>query len=55
MFYEISGPDEASKYLENLILGQRLRKISSAILCLATDDAEEVLESMIINNENLWN
>lgn len=41
-FYGISGIDEASEYLENPILGQRLREVSNAILSLDTDDAVEV-------------
>lgn len=42
MFYGISGPGEASEYLEDPILGQRLREVSNAILSLATSDAVEV-------------
>lgn len=41
-FYGISGAEEASEYLENPILGQRLREVSNAILNLPTDDAIEV-------------
>lgn len=41
-FYGISGPKEASEYLEDPILGQRLREISNVILNLATDDAVAV-------------
>lgn len=41
-FYGISGPKEASEYLEDPILGQRLREISNVILNLATDDAVTV-------------
>lgn len=41
-FYGISGPEEASEYLEDPILGQRLREISNVILNLATDDAVAV-------------
>lgn len=41
-FYGISGTEEASEYLKDPILGQRLREISNAILNLATDDAVEV-------------
>lgn len=42
-FYGISGTEEASEYLEDPILGQRLREVSNAILNLATSDAVEVL------------
>lgn len=45
-FYGISGTEEASEYLEDPILGQRLREISNVILNLATDDAVEVLGSI---------
>lgn len=41
-FYGISGTEEASEYLEDPILGQRLREASKAILDLATCDAVEV-------------
>lgn len=41
-FYGISGAEETSKYLENPILGQRMREVSNAILNLSTDDAVEV-------------
>lgn len=41
-FYGISGTEEASEYLEDQILGQRLREVSNAILNLPTDDAVEV-------------
>lgn len=41
-FYGISGTEEASEYLEDPILGQRLREASKAILDLATYDAVEV-------------
>lgn len=41
-FYGISGPEEASEYLEDPILGQRLREVSNTILSLATSDAVEV-------------
>lgn len=41
-FYGISGTEEASEYLEDPILGQRLREVSNAILNLATSDAVEV-------------
>lgn len=41
-FYGISGAEEASEYLEDTILGQRLREVSNAILNLATDDAIKV-------------
>ena len=41
-FYGLSGTDEALAYIENPILGQRLREVSSAILNLATDNAVEV-------------
>ncbi len=45
-FYGISGPEEASEYLEDPILGQRLREISNVILNLATDDAVAVFGSI---------
>lgn len=41
-FYGISGPEEASEYLEDPILGQRFREISNVILNLTTDDAVAV-------------
>lgn len=41
-FYGISGPEEASEYLKDPILGSRLREVSNAILNLATCDAVEV-------------
>lgn len=41
-YYGISGTEEASEYLANPILGQRLRELSNAILNLATDDAVEI-------------
>ena len=41
-FYGISGTEEASEYLEDPILGQRLREVSNTILNLATCDAIEV-------------
>lgn len=41
-YYGISGTEEASEYLEDTILGQRLREVSNAILNLATDDAIKV-------------
>lgn len=41
-FYGISGTEEASEYLEDPILGSRLREVSNAILNLATDDAVEI-------------
>lgn len=41
-FYGISGAEEVSEYLEDTILGQRLREVSNAILNLATDDAIKV-------------
>lgn len=41
-FYGISGPEEASEYLEDPILGQRLRDVSNTILNLTTCDAVEV-------------
>lgn len=42
-FDGISGIDEASEYLEDSILGQRLRDVSNAILNPATGDAVKVL------------
>ena len=45
-FYGISGTKEASEYLEDPILGQRLREISNVILNLATDDAVAVFGSI---------
>lgn len=45
-FYGISGPEEASEYLEDPILGQRLREISNVILNLATDDAVAVFRGI---------
>lgn len=41
-FYGLSGIDEASEYLNNPILGQRLREDSMAILKLPTNNAREV-------------
>lgn len=41
-FYGISGTEEAAAYLENHILGQRLREVCEVILDLSTNDAEEV-------------
>lgn len=41
-FYGISGTEEAAAYLENPVLGQRLREVSNVILNLATDDAVKV-------------
>lgn len=41
-FYGLSGTEEASEYLEDPILGQRLREVSNTILNLATCDAVEV-------------
>lgn len=41
-FYGISGTEEASEYLKDPILGQRLREVCAAILDLSTDDAVEV-------------
>lgn len=41
-FYGISGPEESLEYLEDPILGQRLREVSNTILNLATCDAVEV-------------
>lgn len=41
-FYGISGTEEASEYLKDPILGQRLREVCAAILDLPTDDAVEV-------------
>ncbi len=45
-FYGISGIEEASEYLNNPILAQRLREVSDAILILSTDDAVEVFGSI---------
>ena len=42
-FYGISGTEEASEYLEDPILGQRLREVSNTILNLATCDAVKVV------------
>lgn len=41
-YYGISGRGEAAAYLEDPVLGQRLREVSEAILNLPTDDAREV-------------
>lgn len=41
-YYGISDVDEASEYLADPILGQRLREVSEAILNLPTNDAYEV-------------
>lgn len=41
-YYGVSGTEEASEYLGDPILGQRLREVSNAILNLATDDAVEI-------------
>lgn len=41
-FYGLSGKDEAEAYLEDPLLGSRLREVSNAILNLATDDAVEI-------------
>lgn len=42
-YYGISGLDEASEYLADPILGQRLREVSYTILNLPTNDAREIL------------
>lgn len=41
-YYGISGLDEASEYLADPILGQRLREVSYTILNLPTNDAREI-------------
>lgn len=41
-FYGISGIEEATAYLEQPILGQRLREVSEAILMLPGNDAVAV-------------
>lgn len=41
-FYGISGIDEATAYLENPVLAQRLREVSETILHIPTNDAVEV-------------
>lgn len=41
-YYGISGIEEAAAYLENPVLGQRLREVSMAVLNLPTDNAKEV-------------
>ena len=41
-YYGISGIEEASAYLNDPILGQRLREVSMVILNLPTDNATEV-------------
>ena len=41
-FYGISGIEEAAAYLEYLILEQRIREVSNAILNLPTGDSVEV-------------
>lgn len=41
-FYGLSGVDEASEYLKDPILGQRLREVSLTILNLPTDNAREI-------------
>ena len=46
MFYGISGAEEAAEYLEDQILGQRLREASNAILNLPTDNAVEWFRSI---------
>lgn len=42
-FYGISGTEEVSEYLEDPILGQRLREVSNTILNLTTCDAVKVV------------
>lgn len=41
-FYGISGLDEARTYLDDAVLGERLRRVAMTILELPTDDAVEV-------------
>lgn len=41
-YYGISGIEEATAYLQHPILGQRLREVSTAILNLPTNNANEV-------------
>lgn len=41
--YGISGIDEASAYLENLVLNRRLREVSAMLLDLPINDASEIL------------
>lgn len=41
-FFGISGKEEAAAYLDEPVLGQRLREVCDAILDLPTDDAREV-------------
>lgn len=41
-FYGISGIEEATAYLGNPVLAQRLREVSETILHLSTNDAVEV-------------
>ncbi len=41
-FYGISGTAEVAAYLENPVLSQRLREVSTTIVNLPTDDAVEV-------------
>lgn len=45
-FYGISRTEEATAYLAEPILGQRLRDVCDAILNLSTDDAREVFGSI---------
>lgn len=41
-FYAISGAEEAAAYLENTVLGGRLREVSATIFNLPGDDAYEI-------------
>lgn len=41
-FYGISGPEEASEYLEDPILGQRIREVSETILNLPGNGSEAI-------------
>lgn len=45
-YYGITGIDEAREYLDNEILGSRLREISTALLTLEGNDPVKVLGSI---------
>ena len=42
-YYGITGKDEAKEYLEHPVLGKRLREITSALLRVDSNNAEEVM------------
>lgn len=44
-FYGINGQEEAKEYLEHTVLGKRLIEISTALMDLKTNDAQQVMGS----------